>query len=149
MKARSRMCFCIIRTAGRSTTRPDAAAKQPRLRSLTTIRAFTEASRALTLSTALRHDVALRGKDAAAIQDAEDHLGLLTPVIKGFGSDRGFLSTVLAQQIYGGHGYIAENRMEQFGPDCPGTQIYEGADGIPGPDLVGRKLRMDGGKAVR
>ena len=118
-------------------------------RSLTTIRAFTEASRALTLSTALRHDVALRRKDAAAIQDAEDHLGLLTPVIKGFGSDRGFLSTVLAQQIYGGHGYIAENGMEQFVRDCRVTQIYEGANGIQALDLVGRKLRLEGGRAVR
>jgi hypothetical protein len=117
-------------------------------RSLTTIRAFTEASRALTLSTALRHDVALRGKDAAAIQDAEDHLGLLTPVIKGFGSDRGFFNTVLAQQIYGGHGYIAENGMEQFVRDCRVTQIYEGANGIQALDLVGRKLRLEGGRAV-
>jgi acyl-CoA dehydrogenase len=118
-------------------------------RMLMTIRAFAEAGRALIISAQLRHDVATRKNDAAALQDAEDHLALLTPVIKAFSTDRGFLSTVLAQQVYGGHGYIAEDGMEQFVRDSRVTQIYEGTNGIQALDLVGRKLGMDDGRAVR
>ena len=77
---------------------------------LMSIRAFTEAARALIISTTLRNDVALRKNDPAALRDAENHLALLTPVIKAFFSDQGFLSTVNAQMVYGGHGYIAEKR---------------------------------------
>jgi 3-(methylsulfanyl)propanoyl-CoA dehydrogenase len=55
---------------------------------------------------------------------------------------------VAAQQIYGGHGYIAEHGMEQFVRDSRIAMIYEGANGIQGLDLVGRKLGKDGGRAV-
>ena len=117
-------------------------------RMLMTIRALTEASRALVVWTGLRHDIATRGGDEAARVQAEDHMGLLTPVIKGFCTDAGLTNAVLAQQVYGGHGYIAENGMEQFVRDARICQIYEGANGIQALDLVGRKLGMDGGRAV-
>jgi alkylation response protein AidB-like acyl-CoA dehydrogenase len=117
-------------------------------RMLMTMRAFNEAARALVLWTALKADVARRSGDAGERQAAEDHLGLLTPVIKGVLTDRGFANTVLAQQIYGGHGYIAEHGMEQFVRDARITQIYEGANGIQALDLVGRKLPRDGGRAI-
>ena len=75
-------------------------------------------------------------------------MGLLTPVIKGVLTDKGFANTVMAQQMYGGHGYIAEHGMEQFVRDARIAMIYEGANGIQALDLVGRKLGRDGGRAV-
>ena len=75
-------------------------------------------------------------------------MGLMTPVLKGVLTDAGFSNTVLAQQILGGHGYIAENGMEQFVRDARIAMIYEGANGIQALDLVGRKLPRDGGRAA-
>ncbi len=79
---------------------------------------------------------------------AEDRVGLLTPVIKGVLTDRGFDNAVTAQQVFGGAGYIAETGVEQFVRDARITMIYEGANGIQGLDLVGRKLPRDGGRAI-
>ena len=117
-------------------------------RILMTIRALNEASRALVLWTALKADVAHRSDDEKARQAADDHMGLLTPVLKGVLTDNGLSNTVMAQQIYGGHGYIAEHGMEQFVRDARIMMIYEGANGIQALDLVGRKLGRDGGRAV-
>jgi hypothetical protein len=117
-------------------------------RTLMTIRAFNEAGRALVLWTALKGDVARRSEDAKERQSADDHMGLLTPVIKGVLTDTGFANTVMAQQLFGGHGYIAENGMEQFVRDARIAMIYEGANGIQALDLVGRKLGKDGGRAL-
>ncbi len=75
-------------------------------------------------------------------------MGLLTPVLKGVLTDQGFANTVMAQQMFGGHGYIAEHGMEQFVRDARIAMIYEGANGIQALDLVGRKLPRDGGRAV-
>jgi acyl-CoA dehydrogenase len=118
-------------------------------RMLMTLRAFNEAARALTLWTALRSDVAHRSGDAKERQAADDHMGLMTPVIKGVLTDQGFANTVMAQQIFGGHGYIAEQGMEQFVRDARIAMIYEGANGIQALDLVGRKLPKDGGRALQ
>jgi hypothetical protein len=118
-------------------------------RLLLTIRAFNEAGRALVLWTALKGDVAERSQDAKERQAAEDHLGLMTPVIKGVLTDQGFANTVLAQQVFGGHGYIAEHGMEQFVRDARIAMLYEGANGIQALDLVGRKLPKDGGRALQ
>jgi 3-(methylsulfanyl)propanoyl-CoA dehydrogenase len=117
-------------------------------RTLMTIRAFNEAARALVLWTALKSDVAHRSEDDKERQSADDHMGLLTPVIKGVLTDGGFANSVMAQQIFGGHGYIAEHGMEQFVRDSRIAQIYEGANGIQALDLVGRKLGKDGGRAL-
>jgi acyl-CoA dehydrogenase len=118
-------------------------------RMLMTMRAFNEAARALVLWTALRSDVAHRSGDAKERQAADDHMGLMTPVIKGVLTDQGFANTVMAQQVYGGHGYIAEHGMEQFVRDARIAMIYEGANGIQALDLVGRKLPRDGGRALQ
>ena len=118
-------------------------------RMLMSIRAFNEAARALVLWTALKSDVARRSADAKERQVAEDHLGLLTPVIKGVLTDQGFANTVIAQQIFGGHGYIVEHGMEQFVRDARITMLYEGANGVQALDLVGRKLPKDGGRALQ
>src|SRR5262249_44538888 len=64
-------------------------------------------------------------------------------------TDGGFANAVLAQQVYGGHGYIAEHGMEQFVRDARIAMIYEGTNGIQALDLVGRKLPKDGGRALQ
>ncbi len=117
-------------------------------RALMSMRAFNEAGRALVLWTALKSDVAHRSDDEKERTSADDHMGLLTPVIKGVLTDGGFANAVMAQQIFGGHGYIAEHGMEQFVRDARIAQIYEGANGIQALDLVGRKLGKDGGRAI-
>ena len=117
-------------------------------RTLMTIKAFNEAARALVVWAGLKSDVAHRSGDDKERQSADDALGLLTPVIKGVLTDLGFANAVSAQQLWGGHGYIAENGMEQFVRDARIAQIYEGANGIQALDLVGRKLGKDGGRAL-
>jgi acyl-CoA dehydrogenase len=117
-------------------------------RSLMTMKAFNEGARALVIWTALQADLSHRSDDEKTRQTADDHMGLLTPVIKGVLTDQGFANTVAAQQVYGGHGYIAEHGMEQFVRDARIAMIYEGANGIQALDLVGRKLGKDGGRAV-
>ena len=117
-------------------------------RTLLTIRAFNEAARAMVVWTALKSDVAHRSSDPKDREAADDHMGLMTPVMKGVMTDVGFSNAVLAQQMYGGHGYIAENGMEQFVRDARIAMLYEGANGIQALDLVGRKLPRTGGRAV-
>jgi len=118
-------------------------------RSLMTMRAFNEAGRALVLWTAIRSDVAHRSGDDKERLAADDQLGLMTPVIKGVLTDKGFEHAVMAQQLFGGHGYIEEHGMSQFARDARIAQIYEGANGIQALDLVGRKLAANGGRAVQ
>ncbi|GLK68483.1 acyl-CoA dehydrogenase C-terminal domain-containing protein [Hansschlegelia plantiphila] len=117
-------------------------------RTLLSIKAFNEAARALILWTAIRGDVARVSSDAAEAQAGEDHMGLLTPVIKGVITDVGFDNAVKAQQMFGGHGYVADYGMEQFVRDARIAMIYEGANGVQAMDLVGRKLPRDGGRAI-
>ena len=117
-------------------------------RTLLSIKAFNEAARALVLWTAIRGDVAHVSEDPKEKQAGDDHMGLLTPIIKGVITDVGFDNTVKAQQMFGGHGYIAEWGMEQFVRDARIAMIYEGANGVQAMDLVGRKLPRDGGRAI-
>jgi alkylation response protein AidB-like acyl-CoA dehydrogenase len=117
-------------------------------RVLMTIRAFNEAGRAFMLWTALKSDIAHRSEDAAERQNADDLLGLATPILKGVLTDRGFDHAVMAQQVYGGHGYIEEWGMSQYVRDARIAMIYEGANGIQALDLVGRKLALNGGRGV-
>jgi alkylation response protein AidB-like acyl-CoA dehydrogenase len=112
-------------------------------------RAWNEAGRALVLWGALQVDLMRRSPDETERQQADDLLGLITPVIKGYLTDKGFQAAVHAQQVLGGHGYIREHGIEQFVRDARITQIYEGTNGIQAMDLVGRKLPKDGGRAVR
>jgi alkylation response protein AidB-like acyl-CoA dehydrogenase len=112
-------------------------------------RSWIEAGRALVLWGALQVDLMRRSPDEGERQQADDLLGLITPVIKGYLTDKGFEAAVYAQQVLGGHGYIREHGMEQFVRDARITQIYEGTNGIQAMDLVGRKLPKDGGRAVR
>jgi alkylation response protein AidB-like acyl-CoA dehydrogenase len=113
-------------------------------RNLMEQKSFVEGARALTIWGAYLIDRAHKTGDAAA----EGLISLLTPVIKGFQTDKGFEMCVQAQQVYGGHGYIEESGMSQFARDARIAMIYEGANGIQALDLVGRKLTQDGGKHV-
>ena len=117
-------------------------------RTLMSIKAFNEAARAFVIWNAIKSDVAHRSGDDAERQAADDQLGLMTPVLKGVLTDIGFDNAVKAQQMYGGHGYIAEHGMEQFVRDARIAMIYEGANGVQAMDLVGRKLGRDGGRAI-
>ena len=117
-------------------------------RTLMSIRAFNEGARALVLWTALRADIGHRSSDAKEKQMADDHMGLMTPVLKGVLTDYGFDNAVKAQQMFGGHGYIEEWGMSQFVRDARIAMIYEGANGVQAMDLVGRKLGRDGGRAL-
>src|SRR3954453_20840224 len=144
------------RLQGRSLSGPKAPDKKadpiivhPDIRrSLMTMKAFNEAARAMVVWTSLKSDVAHRSDNDKDRQAADDHMGLMTPVLKGVLTDVGFSNAVLAQQMFGGHGYIAEWGMEQFVRDARIAMIYEGANGIQALDLVGRKLPRDGGRAV-
>jgi alkylation response protein AidB-like acyl-CoA dehydrogenase len=118
-------------------------------RMLMRARAFNQGARALILWGALQVDLTRKAQTEEERQLADDLVSLLTPVIKGYLTDRGFETTVDMQQVYGGHGYIAEWGMEQFVRDARIAQIYEGTNGIQAMDLVGRKLAKDGGRGVR
>ncbi|MCB2109788.1 acyl-CoA dehydrogenase C-terminal domain-containing protein [Albidovulum sp.] len=111
-------------------------------RNLMDQKSFLEGARAFTLWGASLIDRAHRSGDA----EAEGLISLLTPVLKGFLTDKGFETAVAAQQVFGGHGYIEEQGMSQFTRDARITMIYEGANGVQALDLVGRKLATDGGK---
>ncbi len=118
-------------------------------RMLMQIRAWNEGSRALILWGSLQVDLLRRSQSEEDRQSADDLVSLLTPVIKGYLTDKGFEGAVLAQQVFGGHGYIREHGVEQFVRDARIAQIYEGTNGIQAMDLVGRKLPKDGGRAIR
>ncbi|MEJ5975906.1 acyl-CoA dehydrogenase C-terminal domain-containing protein [Novosphingobium sp. PS1R-30] len=118
-------------------------------RMLMDAKAFTEGMRALALWCGLLVDVAHQAAEESERDAADDLVGLLTPVIKGYGTDRGFATAVDMQQIWGGHGYIVENGMEQFVRDARIAMIYEGANGVQAMDLVGRKLALKGGRAIQ
>ena len=113
-------------------------------RNLMDQKSFVEGARAFAYWGANLIDRAHKNDDA----DADGLISLMTPVIKGFLTDKGFEYAVAAQQVYGGHGYIEEHGMSQYARDARIAMIYEGANGVQALDLVGRKLAQDGGKHV-
>ena len=151
------VAYAKDRLQGRSLSGPKAPDKKadpiivhPDIRrSLMTMKAFNEAGRALALWTAIKSDIAHRSGDDKDRQAADDYTGLMTPVVKGVLTDKGFDHAVMAQQVFGGHGYIEEHGMSQFVRDARIAMIYEGANGIQALDLVGRKLGLNGGRAVQ
>ncbi|AQR73048.1 acyl-CoA dehydrogenase C-terminal domain-containing protein [Sphingomonas sp. LM7] len=118
-------------------------------RMLMEAKAQTEGLRALCLWGALQVDLEHAAPSEEERQLAADLIGLLTPVIKGVGTDIGYKVATDAQQVYGGHGYIAEWGMEQYVRDARISMIYEGTNGVQAMDLVGRKLAQNGGRAVQ
>ncbi len=118
-------------------------------RMLMDAKAFTEGMRAFYLWGGLLVDLSHKAAGEAERTTADDMISLLTPVIKGYGTDKGFETCVNMQQVFGGHGYIEEWGMSQFVRDARIAQIYEGTNGIQAMDLVGRKLAQNGGRAVQ
>ncbi|MEL6211969.1 MAG: acyl-CoA dehydrogenase C-terminal domain-containing protein [Pseudomonadota bacterium] len=110
-------------------------------------KAFNEGARAWMYWTALHADLQHKSEDEETIQKADDYMGLMTPILKAYLTDKGYAHATNAQQVLGGHGYVQEWGMEQFVRDARIAMIYEGANGIQALDLVGRKLMKDGGRA--
>lgn len=118
-------------------------------RMLLTARAYAEGGRAFSSYIALMIDRELNHPDEEARKDAADQVALLTPIVKSFLTDNGFIAASEALQVYGGHGYIAEWGMEQFLRDSRINMIYEGTNTIQSLDLLGRKVLMDNGAKLR
>ncbi|MGV6800989.1 MAG: acyl-CoA dehydrogenase C-terminal domain-containing protein [bacterium] len=116
-------------------------------RMLLDTKAFTEAARALTYWTALHGDLADKSDDEATKQKGHDYMALLTPVIKGYMTEKGVKGAQDCMQLFGGSGYCEEWGMSQLYRDARISMIYEGTNGIQALDLVGRKLMADGGRA--
>ncbi len=144
------------RLQGRSLTGPkfpdkpaDPIIVHPDIRRvLMNIKAFNEGARMLMMWTALQGDLSHKSDDEAARIFGEDMMGVLTPVLKGYFTDKGYANATDAQQVFGGHGYIVEWGAEQFVRDARIAMIYEGANGVQALDLVGRKLAANGGRGV-
>ena len=112
-------------------------------------RATSEGCRALAVWVARALDEQTHHPDPETRKAAEDLVGLMTPIVKALLTDIGFENANLGMQVLGGHGYIREHGMEQYVRDARIAQIYEGTNGIQALDLVGRKLGMNGGRALR
>lgn len=118
-------------------------------RMLMEAKAFTEGMRAFALWGGFQSDLSHHAQTPEERQTADDLLSLLMPVIKGYGTDKGYEVCTNMQQVFGGHGYIEEWGMSQRVRDARIAQIYEGANGIQALDLVGRKLPANGGRAIQ
>lgn len=148
--------YALDRVQGRAATgaeRPDLAADPIIVhgdvrRMLMTMRALNQGGRALSAYLGLQLDIAKFSEDAEARANAEDRVALLTPVAKAFFTDRGLDTTILGQQVFGGHGYIREWGMEQMVRDIRIAQIYEGTNGIQALDLAGRKVARNNGASM-
>lgn len=151
------VAYARDRLQGRSLTGPknpegkaDPIIVHPDVRRmLLDARAFNEGARALCLWAALQADLVHKAETPEERERADDLLSLLTPVIKAYLTDEGYAHATNAQQVFGGHGYIAEWGMEQIVRDARIAMIYEGANGIQALDLVGRKLAANGGRGLR
>ncbi|MDZ4307349.1 acyl-CoA dehydrogenase C-terminal domain-containing protein [Allopontixanthobacter sp.] len=149
--------YALDRRQGRALTGPaDPQAQADPIfvhpdvrRMLMDAKAFTEGMRALALWGALQVDLTHKAQTEEEREEADMIISLLTPVIKGYGTDKGYDIANNMQQVYGGHGYIAEWGMEQFVRDSRIAMIYEGTNGVQAMDLCGRKLAHKGGAAIQ
>ncbi len=148
--------FAKDRLQGRSLTGPknpdgpaDPIIVHPDVRRmLLDSRAIIEGGRAFLFWTALHGDLMHQHPDEAVRQKAGDYMGLLTPVLKGYLTDKGFKACVDGMQVHGGSGFTEHFPASQYLRDCRIALIYEGTNGIQALDLVGRKLASGGGRAV-
>ncbi|HEV7386522.1 MAG TPA: acyl-CoA dehydrogenase C-terminal domain-containing protein, partial [Phenylobacterium sp.] len=148
--------FAKERLQGRSLTGPknpdgpaDPIIVHPDIRRmLMDAKAIVEGGRAFLFWTALHGDLADASPDEAVRQKGHDYMALMTPVLKGFLTDRGFQVCSDAMQVHGGAGFTEHFPVSQYLRDCRIALIYEGTNGIQALDLVGRKLAADGGRGV-
>ena len=118
-------------------------------RMLMTMKAYIEAMRGLVYITAEAIDISTRHPDPGIREPKHELLELLIPVVKAWCTDLGSEVASLAIQVWGGMGYIEESGVAQHYRDARISAIYEGTNGIQAMDLVGRKLPMRGGGAVK
>ena len=116
---------------------------------LLTARAYAEGARALQAYTVLQLDKALGSDDEDERKACEAEVALLTPIIKAFFTDNGWIATSHCMQVFGGHGYIHEWGMEQFVRDARINMIYEGTNTIQSLDLLGRKVLHNNGATLK
>jgi alkylation response protein AidB-like acyl-CoA dehydrogenase len=116
---------------------------------LLTARAYAEGGRALAIYTALLIDKELHHPDADVRKECADEVALLTPIVKAFLTDNGWIATSHCRQVYGGHGFIHEWGMEQYVRDARINMIYEGTNTIQSLDLLGRKVLGDNGAKLK
>jgi hypothetical protein len=116
---------------------------------LLTARAFAEGGRALAVYTVLQLDKELNHPDEDVRAEASDELALLTPIIKAFLTDNGWIATSHCMQVFGGHGFIQGTGVEQFVRDARINMIYEGTNTVQSLDLLGRKVLGDNGKKLK
>lgn len=118
-------------------------------RMLLKAKSITEGARALSYWAGMELDISIKCEDETERQRADDTVALLTPILKAYCTDMGYEIATDMQQVYGGHGYIAEWGMEQYVRDARIAQIYEGTNGIQALDLVGRKMPQSFGRLLR
>src|SRR5690606_3006775 len=118
-------------------------------RMLLTAKAYAEGGRAFSSYVALQIDRELNHPDEKVREEAADEVALLTPIVKAFLTDNGWISASESMQVYGGHGYIAEWGMEQYVRDARINMIYEGTNTVQSLDLLGRKILQDNGVKLR
>ena len=116
---------------------------------LLTAKAYAEAGRALSLNCALLIDKELNHPDEAVRKESAELVALLTPIVKAFITDNGWIATSHCMQVFGGHGYIAEWGMEQYVRDARINMIYEGTNTIQSLDLLGRKVLGNKGETLK
>jgi alkylation response protein AidB-like acyl-CoA dehydrogenase len=117
-------------------------------RQLLTMKSYVEGMRSLLYYVAYCEDMIHTTDDQAAKDKLQGIIEVLTPVAKGYVTDKAFEVCGHGMQVYGGYGYISEYPQEQLMRDCRITMIYEGTNGVQAMDLLGRKLGMNKGKAV-
>ena len=111
-------------------------------------KAVLEGGRAFLLWAGLHGDLMHASPDAAVRERSGDYMGLMTPVLKAFFTDKGFKICSDAMQVHGGSGFTEHFPASQYLRDVRITLIYEGTNGVQALDLVGRKLAANGGRAV-
>ena len=148
--------FALDRLQGRSLTGPknpdgpaDPIIVHPDVRRmLMDQKSFVEAARCFGLWTALQGDLESKATDEKVREKAGDYMALLTPVVKGYLTGKGFDMVSNGLQIHGGSGFTEEWGASQLLRDARITLIYEGTNGIQALDLVGRKLAMNGMRPI-
>jgi hypothetical protein len=118
-------------------------------RMLLTMKAFAEGNRAMLYFAAKQVDIVQRSQDEEQRKAADSLLAFLTPIAKAFMTETGFEAANHGVQIYGGHGFIAEHGMEQNVRDSRISCLYEGTTGVQALDLLGRKVLMTQGEALK
>ena len=134
----------------RTNKNADPIIEQPEIKKmLLLMRCQVEGGRALATYVGHYVDVMQKSQNDTEKKYADNLVSLLTPVVKSYLSDLGMESTLAAQQVFGGHGFVHDYGMEQLVRDCRITTIYEGTNEVQAADLVFRKLMINHGSLIK